>query len=227
MADILTCHRSFFLISLKNQFELSGFGVILLSRRELLRPSTLVCFCRWPLTIDYESKVKCVWGRENAGALCGVKGHFSDVEFDGRCRMIQVSNFVIVGVRMALAIEMKTGASPSLRHLARITQRRMVWDGSASMSTCSYSSRSGYRNSRCWSRHNSQFRSTQISLTTHMAERSPLLLCILPTKGMSFVFLFAYLRPPLCPLHVESPKHLRFENDTGSRRTKVRMKLET
>ena len=34
----------------------------------------------------------------------------------------------------------------------------------------------------------SQFRSTQISLTTHMAERSPLLLCILPTKGASFVF---------------------------------------
>ena len=98
--------------------------------------------------------------------------------------MIQVSNFVIV----ALAIEMKTDGSPSPRHLARITQRRMVWDGSALMSTCSYSSCSGYRSTRCWSRHNSQFRSTQISLTTHMAERSPLLLCILPTKGASFVF---------------------------------------
>ena len=50
--------------------------------------------------------MKCVRGREDAGALCGMKGRFSDVEFDGKCRMIQVSNFVIVGVRMALAIEM-------------------------------------------------------------------------------------------------------------------------
>ena len=138
-----------------------------------------------------------------------MKGHFSDVEFDGRCRMIQVSNFVIVGVRMALAIEMKTGASPSLRHLARITQRRMVWDGSASMWTCSYSSRSGYRNNRCWSRHNSQFRSPQISLMTHMAERSPLLLCILPTKGASFVFathcLLIFVHPcVLCMLKAQS-----------------------
>ena len=34
----------------------------------------------------------------------------------------------------------------------------MVWDSSASISTCSYSSRSGYRNTRCWtrSRHNSR-----------------------------------------------------------------------
>ena len=104
---------------------------------------------------------------------------------------------------------MKTDASPSLRHLARIIKRRMVWDGSASMSTCSYSSRSGYRNSRCWSRHNSKFRSTQISLTTHMAERSPLLLCILPTKGMSFVFathcLLIFVHPcVLCMLKAQS-----------------------
>ena len=67
------------------------------------------------------------------------------------------------------------------------------------MSTCSYSSRSGYRNTRCWSRHYSQFRSTQISLRTHMAERSPVLLCILPTKSTSFVFathcLLIFLHP--------------------------------
>ena len=85
----------------------------------------------------------------------------------------------------------------------------MVWDGSASMSTCSNSSRSGYRNSRCWSRHNSQFRSTRISLTTHMAERSPLLLCILPTKGASFVFathcLLIFVHPcVLCMLKAQS-----------------------
>ena len=88
---------------------------------------------------------------------------------------------------MALAIEMNWRLSKSTTlGTNNSTQNGMGW-------LCidvdmSYSSRSGYRNNRCWSRHNSQFRSTQISLTTHMAERSPLLLCILPTKGMSFVF---------------------------------------
>ena len=117
--------------------------------------------------------------------------------------IIQMSNFVIVGVRMALAIEMNWRLPPSRRRLARITHCGMVWDGSASMSTCSNSSCSGYRNTLCWSRHNSQFRSTQISLTTHMTERSPVLLCVISTKGTSFVFathcLFIFLHP--CILH--------------------------
>ena len=43
------------------------------------------------------------------------------------------------------------------------------------------------------------FRCTRMSLTTHMAERSPLLLCIISTKGTSFVFathcLFIFLHP--------------------------------
>ena len=34
--------------------------------------------------IDYESKVNCVRVREDAGALCGTKVRFSDVEFDGK-----------------------------------------------------------------------------------------------------------------------------------------------
>ena len=44
---------------------------------------------------------------------------------------------------------------------------------------------------------------TRMSLKTHMAERSPLLLCIISTKGTSFVFathcLFIFLHP--CILH--------------------------
>ena len=52
-------------------------------------------------------------GSEDAGALCGMKGRFSDVEVDGKCRIILVSNFVIVGVRMALAIEMNWRFSKS------------------------------------------------------------------------------------------------------------------
>ena len=34
--------------------------------------------------IDYESKVKCVRGREDARALCEMKNRFSDDEFDGK-----------------------------------------------------------------------------------------------------------------------------------------------
>ena len=52
--------------------------------------------CHW---LHYKSKVK--WGRGRR-ALCGMKDHFSYVEFEGKCRIIQVSNFVIVGVRMAM-----------------------------------------------------------------------------------------------------------------------------
>ena len=57
--------------------------------------------------------MKCERGREEAGALCGVKGRFSDVEFDGKCRIILVTNFVIVGMRMAVAIEMNWCLSTS------------------------------------------------------------------------------------------------------------------
>ena len=35
-----------------------------------------------------------------------MKVHFSEVEFDGKCRIIQLSNFVILGVQMAVAIKM-------------------------------------------------------------------------------------------------------------------------
>ena len=41
------------------------------------------------------------------------KGSFIDVEFDGKCRMIQVSNFVIVEVLMEVAIEMNRRPSKS------------------------------------------------------------------------------------------------------------------
>ena len=41
------------------------------------------------------------------------KGSFIDVEFDGKCRMIQVSNFVIVEVLMEVAIEMNWRPSKS------------------------------------------------------------------------------------------------------------------
>ena len=43
---------------------------------------------------------------EDAGTLCEMNGRLSDVEFDRKCRTMQVSNFVIVGVRMAVANEM-------------------------------------------------------------------------------------------------------------------------
>ena len=33
--------------------------------------------------------MKCVRETEDAGALCRMNGHFSDVEFDGKCRIIQ------------------------------------------------------------------------------------------------------------------------------------------
>ena len=76
--------------------------------------------------------MKCVRDTEDAGALCRMNGRFSDVEFDGKCRVIQGVEFRdIVGVRMAVAIEMNW----RLSNLARITQCRMVWNGSASMST--------------------------------------------------------------------------------------------
>ena len=66
--------------------------------------------------IDYASKVKYVRGREDSGALCEIKGRFSDVEFDGKCRIILVSNFVIVAVRMAAVIKMNWRLPKSTTH---------------------------------------------------------------------------------------------------------------
>ena len=43
---------------------------------------------------------------EDAGTLCEMNGRFNDVEFDRKCRTMQVSNFVILGERMAVANEM-------------------------------------------------------------------------------------------------------------------------
>ena len=57
------------------------------------------------------------------------------------------------------------------------------------MSTCSFFSCSGERNTCCWISHNNQFCCTRMSLKTHMVEILPLLLWILPTIGTSFSLL--------------------------------------
>ena len=123
-------------------------------------------------------------GSEDAGALCGMKGRFSDVEFDGKCRIILVSNFVIVGVRMALAIEMNWRFSKST----------------------TFGTDNSIRNGMGWLcidvdmflfLHAAILVAGVVTTAvllhidvfyTHMEERSALLLCIIPTKGTSFVF---------------------------------------
>ena len=101
----------------------------------------------------------------------------------------QVSNFVIVGVRMALAIEMNwrllkstaLGTNKSMRNgmewlcidvdvflflPQRLPQYSLLDSESSQQPFCCI-----------W-----------MSLKTHMEERPPLLLCIIPTKGTSFLF---------------------------------------
>ena len=51
---------------------------------------------------------------EDAGTLlCEMNGRFSEVESDRKCKIIQVSNFVIVGVRMTVANEMNSRIAKS------------------------------------------------------------------------------------------------------------------
>ena len=83
------------------------------------------------------------------------------------------------------------------------------------MSTCSYSSRNGQRNTRCWSRHNS--RSVAYGCILRLTWRKGRHCCSSPQKARpSFLPRIVCLSSStlLCPLHVESPQHLRFENDT-------------
>ena len=161
-------------------------------------------------------------GREDTGALCGMKGCFSDVEYDGRCRMIQVLNLVIVGVRVAVAIKMN-------------------WRPSKSKTPGTYNST---QNGMEWLRIDLDMflflpqRLTQYLLLESSQQPVPLHTVVFedshggkvttaplhhPHERHVLCFchpLSAYLRSPLCPpLNVESPQHLPFEND--SRRTKV------
>ena len=134
----------------------------------------------------------------------------------------QVSNFVIVGVRMALAIEMNWRL---LKSTALGTNKSM-------------------RNGMEWLCIDVDvflflpLRQTQYLLLVSSQQPVPLRTDVFedshggkattaplhhPHERHVLPFchpLSAYLRPPLCPLlHVESPQHLRFKND--SRRTKV------
>ena len=183
--------------------------------------------------IDYERKVNCVRGREDARALCGwwvilVTRTSSLTE-----SIIQMSNFVIVGVRMALAIEMnwrlRLSKSTTLG-TNNSTQNGMGWlcidvdmflflpQRLPQYSLLESPQQSvPYHTDIFEDSHGGNLKVTTAPL--HPPHKRHVLRFCHP--------LSAYLRPPLCPLHVESPKHLRFENDTGSRRTKVRMKLET
>ena len=83
-------------------------------------------------------------------------GHFSDsdVEFDGKYNTNV--EFRDSGSADGVSNWNELAPPPSCRPLAGITQCGMVWDGSASMSTCSNSSCSDYRNTHCWSRHYSR-----------------------------------------------------------------------
>ena len=129
-------------------------------------------------------------GSEDAGALCGMKGRFSDVEFDGKCRIILVSNFVIVGVRMALAIEMNWRFSKSTTlgtdNSMRNGMARMGW-------LCIDVDMFLFLHAAVTAILVAGVVTTAVLLHidvfyTHMGERSALLLCIIPTKGTSFVF---------------------------------------
>ena len=65
---------------------------------------------------------------EDAGTLCELNGRYSDVEFDRKCRRVQVSNFVMVGVRMAVANEMNSRITKSTTLGTNNSMRKgMVW----------------------------------------------------------------------------------------------------
>ena len=66
--------------------------------------------------------------KEDAGTLCELNGRVSDVEFDRKCRRVQVSNFVIVGVRVAVANEMNSRITKSTTLGTNNSIRKgMVW----------------------------------------------------------------------------------------------------
>ena len=157
--------------------------------------------------------------RERTPGRYVIKGRFSDVEFDGKCRIIQMSNFVIVvGVRMAVAIEMNWRLSKS----RTLGTNNSIWKGMG------------------WLRIDVDMflfvpqRLPQYSLLDSSQQPVPLHTDVFedshgrkvttapmhpPYNRLVLLFCYplsAYLPSPLCPpLHVESPQHLHFEKDTA------------